>query len=238
MDFDKAFVISDIHGEYTKLIELLHHWDRETMKLVILGDLIDRGENSLKVVQEIMKLKEQYGKQVVVLKGNHEDMLINYLREPTYDYGELFFINGGNTTAWEFADDPFLMFKSFAERAKLIKQRIYEVQFLRSLQHYYEFGNVLFVHAGIDPFISNWKDTQSHKFLWFRGVWKHRNHTGKVIVFGHTPTQHLHEDKSNDIWISKDKSYINIDGGAVFGGQLNGIVIDKQGEILEIHKVK
>jgi serine/threonine protein phosphatase 1 len=238
LKYEEAFVVSDIHGEYTKLIELLKHWNKESMKLIILGDLIDRGKSSLQVVQYVMDLKRQYKNQVIVLKGNHEDMLINFLREPTYEYGEVFFRNGGNTTAWEFAEDEFIMFKSYQERAKLIEQREKEVQFLRNLQHYYEFGNVLFVHAGIDPFISNWKDTEGYKFLWFRGVWNHKNETGKVIVFGHTPTQHLHKSKINDIWVSQDRTYINIDGGAVFGGQLNGIVINKNGEILEVHKVK
>lgn len=238
MKYEKAFVLSDIHGDYKRLIKLLDHWDRETMKLVILGDLIDRGENSLGVVQEIMRLKKEYGNQVIVLKGNHEDMLINYLREPTYEYGELFFRNGGNTTAWEFANDEHLMFMSYEQRANLIKHRTEEIQFIRNLQHYYEFGDVLFVHAGVDPFISNWKNTETHKFLWIRGCWNHRNETGKTIVFGHTPTTHLHKDKSNDVWISKCGTYINIDGGSVFGGQLNGIVINKKGEILDKFNIK
>ncbi|MER2060464.1 MAG: metallophosphoesterase [Niallia sp.] len=239
MKLTKAFVVSDIHGQYDHFVKLLQHWDRETQKLLILGDMIDRGKNSLKVVQEVMKLKQLYGNQVIVLKGNHEDMFINFLREPGYDYGEIFFRNGGNTTVWEFADDEHIMFKSYEERARLIKQRrIDEVNFIRSLQHYHEFGKVLFVHAGIDPFISDWRKTESYKYLWFRGVWNHKNETDKVIVFGHTPTHHLHKDKSNDIWISKDSTYINIDGGTVFGGQLNGIVIDNEGNLLEKYVIK
>jgi serine/threonine protein phosphatase 1 len=237
LTYDKAFVTSDIHGDYDRFIKLLDYWDTDYMKLVILGDLIDRGKQSLKTVQKVMELKRKYGNQVIVLKGNHEDMLINFLREPTYEYGEVFFRNGGNTTAWEFANDEFLMFKSYEERAKLIKQKAEEINFIRNLQHYYEFGKVLFVHAGIDPFISDWRKTESHKFLWQRGMWNHKNKTDKVIVFGHTPTQHLHKDKNNDIWVSKCRTYINIDGGSVFGGQLNGIVINNDGELLEVHKI-
>ncbi|MED3792479.1 metallophosphoesterase family protein [Niallia alba] len=237
MKLTKAFVVSDIHGQYDHFVELIQHWDRETQKLLILGDMIDRGKNSLKVVQEAMKLKQLYGNQVIVLKGNHEDMLLNFLDEPGCDYGELFFRNGGNTTAWEFADDEHLMFKSYAERAELIKQRKDEINFIRNTRDYYEFGDVLFVHAGIDTFISDWRKTETHKFYWNRGWWNHRNETGKTIVYGHTPTQLLHKDKSNDIWINEANKYINIDGGAVFGGQLNGIVIDNEGNLLEKYHV-
>jgi len=228
----EAFAVSDIHGQYDQFIQLLEHWNRETQRLFILGDMIDRGKNSLKVVQEAMKLKKLYGNQVVTLKGNHEDMLLNFIDEPGYDYGELYFRNGGNTTAWEFADDEHIMFQSYEERARLIKQRIEEIKFIRSLKDYYEFGNVLFVHAGIDPFISDWKKTESHKFYWNRGWWNHKNETGKTIVYGHTPTQLLHKDKSNGIWVDEGNKYINIDGGSVFGGQLNGIVVNNQGELL------
>lgn len=45
---NKTFVLSDIHGEYEKFEELMKHWNSETMNLAILGDMIDRGENSLK----------------------------------------------------------------------------------------------------------------------------------------------------------------------------------------------
>ncbi|WP_223837441.1 metallophosphoesterase [Bacillus swezeyi] len=60
MKHNITFVLSDIHGEYEKFEELMKHWNSETMNLAILGDMIDRGENSLKVVQKIMQLKKKY----------------------------------------------------------------------------------------------------------------------------------------------------------------------------------
>lgn len=231
------FAVSDIHGQYDQLIKILSHWNIDD-ELIIMGDLIDRGDNSLKVVQEVMELKKKYPDKVTLLKGNHEDMFLNFLDEP-FEYGELFFINGGNTTAYEFGNDEFLMFKSFKERAEIIKQRRpEEIEFIRNLDYHYEFGDILFVHAGVDPFISDWRKTEPHKFLWNRGGWNHRNETGKIIVFGHTPTQTVHKDKSNDIWISRCKTYINIDGGAVFKGQLNGVLMNDKGEILQTYIVK
>lgn len=233
----KAFVVSDIHGCYDQFIKVLEHWDKE-MELVILGDLIDRGDKSLEVVQHVMELKDTYGDKVTVLKGNHEDMFLNFLDDP-FECGEIFFINGGNRTAFSFTNDEFLMFKSYEERVKLIKLMNPEVDFIRNLDLYYEFGNVLFVHAGINPLLSDWRNTSETDFMWTRNMTYNKNETGLTIVFGHTPTQMLHKNNSNnDIWMSKDQSYICIDGGCAFGGQLNAIVIDGKGEILEKYDVK
>ncbi|MCD7911025.1 serine/threonine protein phosphatase [Bacillus velezensis] len=232
MKYDKTFVLSDIHGEYEKFEEVMKHWNPSTMNLAILGDMIDRGENSLKVVQKIMSIKEEYPDQVVVLKGNHEDMLLIFLKEKDYETGDWYFNNGGNRTCESFVDDNYIFFKSYEERARLMLKRNEEIKFIRELPLYYEFGDVLFVHAGINPFLDDWKQTTEKDFLWNRGFWKFKNQTGKIIVFGHTITQLLHADKRNDIWISNCKSYINIDGGAVFGGHLNAIVINNKGVIL------
>ncbi|NUJ16783.1 serine/threonine protein phosphatase [Bacillus glycinifermentans] len=237
MKYNKTFVISDIHGEYEKFEELMKHWNPETMNLAILGDMIDRGENSLKVVQKVMQLKKEYQDQVVVLKGNHEDMLLLFLEVQDYETGDWYFNNGGNRTCASFVEDEYIFFKSYEERARQVLQRKDEIKFIRELPMYYEFGDVLFVHAGINPILNDWKEIPRNDFLWSRGCWNFKNQTGKIVVFGHTITQFLHPDKRNDIWISECGTYVDIDGGAVFGGQLNAIIINDKGEILEKYKV-
>lgn len=233
----KAFVVSDIHGCYDQFFNVLDNWDKE-MQLVILGDLIDRGDKSLEVVQYVMELKNTYGDKVVCLKGNHEDMFLSFLDSP-FEYGELFFANGGARTAFSFVDDEYLMFKSYEERARQIKEKKKEVEFLRNLDLYFEFGEVLFVHAGINPLLKDWQFTSEADFMWTRNMIYHKNETGLTIVFGHTPTQMIHENTdNNDIWVSKDKSYICIDGGCVFKGQMNAIVINEDGKILDQYAVK
>ena len=87
------FIISDIHGMYKQFDEILQHWDEESL-LVILGDMIDRGEHSYEVVKRVMALQQEFPDKVIVLKGNHEDILMYYvdgrMKDPTP-----FFINGG-----------------------------------------------------------------------------------------------------------------------------------------------
>ncbi|MCX2809604.1 metallophosphoesterase family protein [Bacillus sp. ChL18] len=233
MKYETTFAVSDIHGEYEKFIELLQHWDPDSMNLIIMGDLIDRGNDSLKVVQKAMQLRQDYGEQVVVLKGNHEDMLMMFLQERDYGTGSWYFNNGGNKTYESFIEEADTYFHSYEVKAHKMSLKTNEIEFIRDLPLFQEFGNVLFVHAGINPFISDWKQGDVKDFLWTRGHWNHKNETNKHIVFGHTPTQFMHNSQTNNnVWISNCGTNIAIDGGAVFGGQLNGIVIDKNGKIL------
>lgn len=70
------YVCSDIHGQYElykKMLEKINFSDNDT--LYILGDAIDRGPDSMSLLLDIMKRKN-----VVLLLGNHELMMINYLK--------------------------------------------------------------------------------------------------------------------------------------------------------------
>ena len=52
------FVVGDIHGKAGMLEELMTHWDGQS-QLVFLGDLIDRGEDSRKVIELVKDVVEQ-----------------------------------------------------------------------------------------------------------------------------------------------------------------------------------
>lgn len=66
--------MSDIHGrydKYLKILETINFLENDT--LYILGDVIDRGKDGIKIIQDIMKRKN-----IVFLVGNHEVMMYNY----------------------------------------------------------------------------------------------------------------------------------------------------------------
>ena len=67
------YAMSDIHGRYekfNKMLEKIHFSDNDT--LYILGDIIDRGEDGIKILADVME-KEN----VILLMGNHEYMMLN-----------------------------------------------------------------------------------------------------------------------------------------------------------------
>ncbi|MEK4532102.1 metallophosphoesterase family protein [Solibacillus sp. FSL K6-1554] len=233
----KIFVISDIHGMYKQFEQLLTFWDRES-KLVLLGDLVDRGPQSLDVVKKAMELKINYGEQIVFCKGNHEVMLLDFLRFPEM-HCKFYIPNGGRETIQSFMEDAPGAVKelNIIEQAYYMKEQFAdEFSFLESGKLYEIVGEVLLTHAGFESYYAEVSESTDDDFLWMRDHYLHPNKTPYVNVFGHTPTKKIH--KIDDIWLSADKKYIGIDGGCAYGGQLNAVLLSNKGEIIETFSVK
>jgi serine/threonine protein phosphatase 1 len=226
------FVISDIHGMYKQFEHILTHWDKEST-LVILGDLIDRGPQSLDVIRKVMALKEGFGEMVIFCKGNHEDMLLNYIDQPELNH-ERYFRNGGRETMASFFQQlPMNMEdNNEIEQAYIIKENYKEeLDFLAGGELYKVVGDILFTHAGFDSANADFTSTTERDFIWVREHYLKENLTPYVNVFGHTPLQFIHE--SNEIWMSEDCKFVAIDGGCYFSGRLNALLISEHGEVLE-----
>ncbi|WP_163652109.1 metallophosphoesterase family protein [Listeria sp. PSOL-1] len=219
------FAIGDVHGEITLLDRILENWQKEKQTLLLVGDLIDRGENPGAVLKRIKKLSEEA--EVIVLKGNHEQMLLDWLAAPTEKMAYYISQGGMETiqTLLTHTIEEKVTPDELAERVKEDAQDL--IQFVQKLPLYYEVGKYVFVHAGVDLTLSDWHDTNPKDFLWIREPFLFgQNKTGKVFIFGHTPVQNLHND--NHIWISEDQTRLDIDGGAVFGGSLNAVVVEEK----------
>lgn len=231
------FVISDIHGMYKQFEQLLTFWNRES-KLVLLGDLVDRGPQSLDVVKKAMELKVTYGEQVVFCKGNHEEMLLDFMRFPEI-HRRFYFPNGGRETMRSFVDGAPASVKELnpIEQVYYVKEHFAnELAFLESGQLSEIIGDVLLTHAGFESHFADLSESTEKDFLWVRNHYLHPNKTPYINVFGHTPTRKIHG--SDDVWVSADKKYIGIDGGCAYGGQLNAVLISTKGEVIETFSVK
>ena len=79
---EPVFVIGDLHGCAKQMVELLYKLEAKDKKakLVFVGDFIDRGENSKLVLDALWQLRPF--PRVVCLRGNHEDMLLKFLKSP------------------------------------------------------------------------------------------------------------------------------------------------------------
>ncbi|WCK57177.1 metallophosphoesterase family protein (plasmid) [Aneurinibacillus sp. Ricciae_BoGa-3] len=225
---ERLFVIGDIHGKRHTLELMLSKWNPDKERLVLLGDLIDRGEDSYGVIQLAQRLREEYG--AIVLRGNHEGMLLDWMENP-YEQLEAYYPQGGRETLYSFFDTDITYTRLPSEIVKQLKTYFTEeIQFLKSLPYYYEWNQYLLVHAGVNLNLKDWKNSNQLDFTWIRKPFHYgKNETGKIIIFGHTLTKNLNSDNSKGIWVSPCQSKIGIDGGAVFGGYLHGIVLDKEG---------
>lgn len=232
MEKPYAFVISDIHGQIDLFEALLNDYDARLHQLVLIGDLNDRGNYSKECLALGQKLVEQEG--AIYLCGNHEEYLLNFLTRPE-DWFPSYSKNGGKESIESLLHLGATEEYSPTEMAMMIRSRYPKlIEFLEKRPLYFEWGNYIFVHAGVDLTKADWKETSAHDLLWIREPFHHgKNRTGKTIVFGHTITPSLHGDlETTGLWLSDNK--IGIDGGGVFGGSVHGVIFDRTEIIQDI----
>lgn len=241
---EKVFAIGDIHGSYELLERLLTKWNPRDERLVFLGDYIDRGPESLRVIQKVMELSSKY--DAITLCGNHEILFLNWLERPE-EYSEFYFSPkvGGTATVESFNILPGLnivseLFSVKELTSKIQKDYAREIEFLKNLRRFYHWDPYLFVHGGIDPTVVNFRDTKVDDFFWIREEFYSTPHLAKeIVIFGHTPTVLINEDKSSKVWISPCRKKIGIDGGGALyeRGNLHGVVFTKGQNKITIHSV-
>jgi serine/threonine protein phosphatase 1 len=185
-------------------------------KLVMLGDFIDRGEQSWELVNEVKTMQEKYGSDhVVLLRGNHEQMAIDYVLHNDINWLH----NGAHSTL-----------ESFKRNNDSIENYI---DFFMGLPLYHEDEKFIYVHGGIKPGVSMSKQKEND-LLWIRDeFYSIPNTTGKIVVFGHTPTI-SRWSKSQPVWLDNN---LALDTGCVFGGALSALEIEN-GKVLRIHQTE
>lgn len=170
------YVISDIHGNFKLLINLLNKIKfSQKDTLFILGDLIDKGTEVDKVLKLIFR---DIRKNVFVIAGNHEHEFIKYVK---------FLINENES------DDVIL--KKSNEFLKLKNPITFEIiDEILNLPYYYEEKDFLLVHAGIpcdeNGFPLSIKNVSKEELVYDRRF-KNENfipQNFKCVIFGHTPT--------------------------------------------------
>ena len=84
----KYFVVSDVHSYFKELMEALHEKgfeiDNKEHKLIVCGDLFDRGDETVKLFEFIKELHAQ--DRLIYVKGNHEDLLFECMSELMNDH--------------------------------------------------------------------------------------------------------------------------------------------------------
>lgn len=204
------FAIGDIHGCLLSLEGLLAKlpvaWGVDY--LVFLGDYIDRGPDSRKVLELIRELKETYPERVFPLKGNHEWLFERYLKGLDV---EVFLYNGGSATLRNYLEEGVLK----------IPQE--DITFLQGLPLYLETSTYIFVHAGLHPEKPLALQTEED-LLWIRQRFYHfKGRFPKKVIFGHTPFP--------EVFLLEDR--IGLDTGCVYGGRLSAIRLPEE-EIFQI----
>ena len=223
----RAYVVGDIHGRLDLLESLLDkihadmdgRADAETL-LVFVGDLIDRGPNSAQVIERLRTYSRD-GVRTVFLLGNHEEVLLRVLGGDA-DLIADWLRFGGKQCLQSYGVEPAKVKTMRQERAlETIRAAIpaEHVEFLKSVADTCQFGDYLFVHAGIRPGVPLDEQLQAD-LRWIRDpfLFDDSDH-GFVVVHGHTITPEVEELRNR----------IGIDTGAYRTGILTAVAIDGTG---------
>lgn len=189
--------MSDIHGKYNLFLKMLDKIKfSEKDELYIIGDIIDRGENSLEMIDYVMTHKN-----IHLIMGNHEYML---LESSYFDFHtivpetRLWFRNGGD--------------KTFFQLRECSKEKVDKiVDFLSKLPIKVELSvnNKVFLlcHGSYSKY------DIKEDILWERTLANTKPILGKILIFGHTGTYHYQDDIPYKIWKNDSQTLINVDCG-------------------------
>lgn len=229
------YSMSDIHGCYEAMLDTLNLVDLESdkeNKLILLGDYVDGGKDSCKVLYHIKKMEEKYPDQVKTLLGNHDKMFIDWytkledeLQWLAHDFKLLTIKSFFSEEQFErMEDQPEMRQGSYFEISQYIVKKLREKHSLLlnwfsekdKKSPYYETENQIYVHAGISEVEEElWKyATEPNEFFW-----KYPAETGvffKDIIAGHVSTAEIANDKSYQGRVFWDGySHFYIDGQTV-----------------------
>lgn len=217
----KLYIVSDLHGHYTELknalIESVFDEDNDNHLLIVLGDCFDRGIENLEVYNYLTDL--QYKGKCIIIKGNHDIMLENYLNGTTISPWN-YIRNGTNETLADFLQctSPFETYCLFhglqpnvgdfgkwirTARDEINKEFPHLLPWLQNLPYYFETKNYIFVHGAIDTKVEDWHNPHCqmyHYIDWEALTWddgsffgKDIKNNNKTVVIGHFGTDALRE---------------------------------------------
>ena len=218
------YVVPDIHGEYSKLLNVMEKINKvrkphETV--VFLGDYIDRGDCSKDVVNYMFELMSN-DDNVVALLGNHDDEFYNimerverlniydiewlsrYCIETLSSYGVSTLPLKYNSVEDNMRDNFDFIKEELIKLKKSEDYRKFKILMV-NCRKYYKEGKYIFSHSGGVSYKPVEEQTVN-ELIWTRDF-KPRN-DDYIYVCGHTPTG------SGEV--EKNGSMLMCDVGAVF----------------------
>ncbi len=255
----KYYVVADPHGFYTEMREALEEkgffQDEEPHKLIVCGDLMDRGEEALKMQDFILDLMEK--DQVILVQGNHEDLMLKLLHGWYQgSYRQMHHIHNGTLdTACQLS---YVSKENFGSSCDSVLEGLFFSPFIRkiipAMVDYYETDHYIFTHGWIPSkacqvndqetiyiYEGDWRQADEEEWSlarWYNGM--EAAHCGafepgKTIICGHWHTSFGHaryEEKCGEFSEDADFSpyyaegIIALDGCTAYTHKVNCIVIE------------
>lgn len=191
-----TYAIGDLHGRFDILCEALSIAEADAglddAEFIVCGDFIDRGPQSRSVIDLLMRGPDLPNWRWIVLKGNHEDMMLQCLAKRQLQW---WVGNGGNAT---------LISYGYQHGDALLPLKIPQdhLFWLADLPVYHLDGHRAFVHAGFNPSLSI-EEQDEQQMMWVRDP------RGTDYAFDGRHVVHGHEQYSDGPILTANKSNID-----------------------------
>lgn len=221
----RTIFVSDIHGcldEFNELLKKLQY-DWQNDRLILLGDLLDRGPDSVGVVKRARELNLE------CLMGNHEHKFVKWYRS-----------QGSKVDVYD-------------RRDYYTKLSDEDIQYIHNMPTYIELDDVIAVHAGVKPGIlmSNQRKDDlmylrytdsDRKFISLKTInklgkeeagakfWTEFWYGPKSVVYGHNV--HAFDEPLINERVPGVTCY-GLDTGCCFGGRLTALIWETK-EIVQV----
>lgn len=216
-----VYAFSDIHGNYN-LWKQIKNYYKENDTLIFLGDVIDRGPDGIKIIQEMFE-----DSRIIFLLGNHEEMFLNYI-----EYGiqasllidkDVITNNGSEITLLKYLElnniEQYKILNNL--KNKTLKYFIYINK---------EKKNILLSHAGLS--FNNINKIEKENLLWDRNhikedvIWNNK-YKHWYIVHGHSPIQLINPNKAiSEIYRYYNNHKIDLDIGTAISKKIAVLNLD------------
>lgn len=232
---DRIYAIGDVHGRFDLLSAMFQRIyedaearrDGRKVRLVLLGDYVDRGDDSARVIQTLTQISGDEPDRLVCLMGNHESAMLGFIDDPVHqnawlEYGAAQTLASFGIPVPADSSDPEEMVKT---RDLLVDGLGDGLAFVRATKPYFQSGNVVFVHAGLNPVPDHqFRDVQA--MLWGHPEFRVPEPVpGLRVVHGH------YDDYEPVVHSGR----VCIDTGAYYSGVLTAIRLDEDQEILKVN---
>ena len=229
----RILAVSDIHGNLTffqKLLDKAGFCPSDI--LVLAGDMLEKGRDSLALLRFIMELGKTH--TVYPLCGNCDGLVQRFFEEDGLDgpFFSRYLPRHPESTLRQLADEMgFSRWQDLPALRRALRETYPEIRaWLGELPTILETEHLLFVHGGVPSLdnlegLDHWKCMKNDNFLG-------QGHSfSKYVIVGHWPiTLYDPEIPRADPLVNRERKIICIDGGCVLklDGQLNALIIPRE----------
>lgn len=221
---ERIYAIGDVHGRYDLLRRLFDRINRHaeglpeprSTHLILLGDVIDRGPDSARMIEFLQALQKQHSNMTVLL-GNHEELMLAVLGAHPQAFG-IWLDIGGDATLASYGVDPFA---PGTQQRDIIANALaaippHHLAWMNELPLSAQSGDYFFCHAGIRPGVSLKRQSPADLLRIRDEFLTCTKDHGSVIVHGH----------SISTTVEMPGNRIGIDTGAYYTNNLTALYLE------------